>query len=167
MQTEECKGLGFPTMMERGDLQGALALLAPDVVLRGPVARYEFTGIDDVGPVIGAVQQSFHGLRKVEEYGDAHTLVIRWTATILGRPAEGTDFFRFNEDGLVREIVVFIRPFDAVAAAATVIGRRLARRRSRTRGAVTAALTRPLVGVIRTGDRMTPGLLGYAAGGQR
>ncbi|MFJ9363916.1 hypothetical protein ACIRRA_05820 [Nocardia sp. NPDC101769] len=111
---------------------------------------------------IAAVQQNFLGLRVTEEYTSDDGLVIVWDATIDGRAAAGADLIRVNAEGRISEIIVFIRPLDAVSGAAAVIGRQVASRRSRAHGAAMVFMTRPLVSCIRIGDKLTPHLLGYA-----
>ena len=75
------------------------------------------------------------------------------------------DLLRFDDQGKVKEITVFFRPFPAVAAFLSQTGPKLARRRS---GAGTAAPLRiagaPLGALMRATAATGPRMLGLSRG---
>jgi hypothetical protein len=69
--------------------------------------------------------------------------------------------FRLGDDGLIREITVFVRPLAGVANFAAVLAPRLARSRAgRGRALLARLLTRPVEAALRRGDALAPWLAG-------
>jgi hypothetical protein len=85
--------------------------------------------------------------------------VVAWRARIGDQEMEGTEILHLDGEGKVREVRLFIRPLPGLATAMAALGHRLARRRSRARGAAVAAMARPLAFAIRAGERIAPRLV--------
>lgn len=102
----------FGTALASGDVDGAIACLAPSVVFRSPIVFHPYEGRDAVAPVIHAVAHVLEDFRYVREIADAggqdHALAFR--ARVAGREVEGCDFIHANDEGLVDELVVMVRP---------------------------------------------------------
>jgi hypothetical protein len=146
--------------MEARDESAVKAALAPDVILHSPILDTPFRGRDEVGDLLGVVLQVIGPLTYLADVpGDPHVLFFR--TDVDGVELEGVDVLRFDQQGLVREITVLLRPFPGVAAFLKATGPKLARRR---KGAVQAAATRaatpPLSALMRLATAVTPRLLG-------
>lgn len=110
----------FREAVEAQDLQAAVALMADDVVFRSPVVFKPYQGRDAVAMLLGAVAQVFEDFRYDREIGapgaSDHALVFR--ARIGDRELEGCDFLHTNEQGLIDEMCVMVRPLSGAHALA-------------------------------------------------
>ena len=110
----------FRAAVEAGDFDAGVALLADDVVFRSPVVHKPYQGREVVGALLGAVSQIFEDFRYDRQIGapDAadHALVFR--TRVGDREIEGCDFIHENEDGLIDEFVVMVRPMTGANALA-------------------------------------------------
>jgi hypothetical protein len=150
----------FRSAMEARDEAAVRATLAPDVILHSPVLDTPFRGREEVGDLLGVVLGVLGPLTNLADCpGDPHILFFR--TDVDGVELEGVDVLHFDDEGLIREITVLLRPFPGVAAFLRATGPKLARRR---KGAVQAAATRaatpPLSGLMRLAAAVTPRLLG-------
>jgi SnoaL-like protein len=147
---------------EARDHDAIVAALAPDVVLRSPIFEVPFSGIDEAGDLFAVLLDVLWPITYVDEIpGDPH--VLHFTGEIKGRQLEGVDLLRFDEDGKVREVTVFFRPFPGFAAFMSETGPKLARRRG---GAGRAAALRiagaPVGALMRATAATGPRLLGLS-----
>src|SRR5262245_12102186 len=91
--------------------------------------------------------------------GDPH--VLHFTAEVGGKRLEGLDLLRLDEEGRVKEITVFLRPFPAVAAFLSDTGPKLADKRAGSgRAAFLRVAGAPLSALMRTTAATGPRLLG-------
>jgi len=113
--------------IEAGDLDGALACMAPQIVLHSPVTFKPFEGRDAVGLLFGILFRTFEDFRYVGEYvaTDGAT-VLHFRTRVGDRDVEGIDLMRFDGDGLIDDFTVFVRPLSAVNALRDSIGAQLA-----------------------------------------
>ena len=139
------------------DPAALLATFAPDVVLRSPVTARAFRGREEVGELMTELLGALEELEytAVADGGDVQVLAFRMR--LGGRDVELVDLLRYDEAGLVSEIVVHGRPLQGSALFAAIVGPRLARRRSRWRGLAAGAarpLPRLLAGLDAAGSRL-------------
>ncbi len=115
----------FAAAVEAGDVEGAIALLADDVVFRSPVVHRPYQGRGPVGTLLRAVFEVFEDFRYVRTIGDArdHALVFR--TRVGDREIEGCDFLTLGEDGLIREFAVMVRPLSGALALAEAMRAKL------------------------------------------
>jgi hypothetical protein len=110
----------FRAAVEAGDFDAGVALLADDVVFRSPVVHKPYQGREVVGALLGAVSQIFEDFRYDRQIGAPgaadHALVFR--TRVGDREIEGCDFIHENEDGLIDEFVVMVRPMTGANALA-------------------------------------------------
>jgi SnoaL-like domain len=110
----------FRVAVEAQDLEAAVALMTDDVVFRSPVVFKPYHGREAVALLLGAVARVFEDFRYEREIGapDAsdHALVFR--AHVGDRELEGCDFLHTNEQGLIDELCVMVRPMSGVHALA-------------------------------------------------
>jgi hypothetical protein len=106
--------------VEAQDIEGAVALLADDVLFRSPVVFKPYHGSEAVAPLLFAVSRVFEDFRYEREIGvpgaSDHALVF--TARIGDRTLEGCDFLHTDEQGLIDEFSVMVRPLSGALALA-------------------------------------------------
>ncbi|AOR36143.1 hypothetical protein BFF78_38365 [Streptomyces fodineus] len=116
----------FRQAVEAGDLDAVEALLAEDVVFTSPVVFKPYPGKAITAAILRAVSQVFEDFRYVREIGDPaapdHALVF--TARVGDRELTGCDFLHVNEDGLIDELMVMVRPLSGAHALAEAVGAR-------------------------------------------
>lgn len=99
--------------------------LAEDVRFLSPVVFRPYDGRELVATILaeGAMRvfEDFRYRHQLED-GDAATLIFE--ARVSGRELEGLDLLRFNDDGLVRELTVMVRPMSGLNALAAAMGER-------------------------------------------
>ena len=110
----------FRVAVEEHDIEGAIALLTEDVVFRSPVVFKPYHGRDAAAMLLTAVSRVFEDFRYEREIGapgaSDHALVFR--ARVGERELDGCDFVHINEDGLIDDLCVMIRPLSGVLALA-------------------------------------------------
>jgi hypothetical protein len=109
--------LAFRAAVEAGDLDGMVAALSPDVSFHSPMAHTPFEGRETVGKVLGAVMQTFEDFRYTDEFENpdgTHALVFR--ARVGDKQLQGLDLLRLDDDGLIHEFSVMIRPASGLMA---------------------------------------------------
>ncbi|HEX6602601.1 MAG TPA: nuclear transport factor 2 family protein [Solirubrobacterales bacterium] len=106
----------FRTAAERKDLDLLSETLREDVVLHSPVLFRGFEGRDTVATVLTHVAATLEGLTYTDELAEGDTVCLRFKAKVGDRELEGIDFLELDEDGRVRELTVFMRPFSALNA---------------------------------------------------
>ena len=106
----------FRLAAEAKDLEAARATLREDVVLHSPILFRGFEGREMVVQVLTHVVATLEDFRYVDELADERTVVLRFKARVGDRELEGIDFLELDEQGLVEEMTVFMRPMSALTA---------------------------------------------------
>jgi hypothetical protein len=106
----------FRLAAEAKDLEAAKATLREDVVLHSPILFRGFEGREIVTQVLTHVAATLEDFRYVNELADESTVVLRFKARVGDRELEGIDFLELDEQGLVKELTVFMRPMSALTA---------------------------------------------------
>lgn len=116
----------FREAVEAGDMDAVEALLAEDVVFTSPVVFKPYPGKAITAAILRAVSTVFQDFRYDRELagdeGRDHALVF--TARVGERELTGCDFIRLNEDGLIAEFMVMVRPLSGAQALAAEMGAR-------------------------------------------
>ncbi|MEU4114166.1 nuclear transport factor 2 family protein [Kitasatospora sp. NPDC028055] len=114
----------FRAAVEADDHDAIEALLAEDVVFTSPVAFKPYPGKAMTAAIlraVGRVFEDFHYVREINDPdGRDHALVFK--ATVDGREVHGCDFLHLDEDGLIDEFTVMVRPLSGAQALATAMG---------------------------------------------
>lgn len=114
----------FRKAVEAGDLGAVEELLADDVVFTSPVAFKPYPGKPITAAILRGVWRVFSDFRYVREIAGAdgrdHALVF--TAKVGDKEINGCDFLHFDEDGLIDEFTVMVRPLSAAQALSTAMG---------------------------------------------
>jgi hypothetical protein len=117
----------FRSAIEARDLDGLGALFSDDIVFRSPVVHSPYQGRDQTKVLLGAVAQVFEDFRYTREIGAPggadSALVFR--ARVGDREVEGCDFIHLNEEGLIDELCVMVRPMTGLMALAEAMKRQL------------------------------------------
>lgn len=146
---------------ETGDADAVAELLAPDVVLHSPMTeRVRFEGREDVTELHRDIFAVLDDLKTTEALALGDTRSFSFHARVRAVELEAHVLVHVNEQGLIDELKIFVRPLPSLATLFAVLPPRVsARRRGRLMGAIVALLTRPLAFVLRTADRFTPRFL--------
>ncbi|TQJ47074.1 nuclear transport factor 2 family protein [Streptomyces sp. NBC_00080] len=116
----------FREAVEAGDLDAVEALLAEDVVFTSPVVFKPYPGKAITASILRGVTRVFEDFRYERELdggdGRDHALVFR--ARVGERELTGCDFIHLNEEGLIDELTVMVRPLSGAQALAAAMGAR-------------------------------------------
>ncbi|MDT0436694.1 nuclear transport factor 2 family protein [Streptomyces sp. NPDC005840] len=114
----------FREAVEAGDLDAVEALLAEDVVFTSPVVFKPYPGKAITAAILRGVVRVFEDFRYERELAGAdgrdHALVFR--TRVGGRELSGCDFIHLDENGLIDELTVMVRPLSAAQALAEAMG---------------------------------------------
>jgi hypothetical protein len=116
----------FRAAIEARDHTAMVDTLATDVVLHSPVTFKPFEGkraVADLFYVLLEVFEDFYYTDELQGPG-VHGLVFR--ARVGDRDVEGIDLLRDDEQGLIADFTVLVRPLSATIALAEAVGPRLA-----------------------------------------
>ncbi|MFG1927892.1 nuclear transport factor 2 family protein [Cryptosporangium sp. NPDC048952] len=110
----------FRKAAESGDTAAVEALLADDVVFHSPVAFKPYAGKALTAAILRGVLRVFEDFHYVREMsgadGRSHSLVFR--TTVQGKDIEGCDFLHLNDEGLIDDLTVMVRPLSGAQALA-------------------------------------------------
>jgi SnoaL-like protein len=106
----------FRAAVEAGDHEAAVATLHPEVLFHSPVAFKPFAGRESVAGVLKAVFETFEDFEYTDELDTdgLHALVFR--ARVGDKRVEGIDLLRSDDDGLITEFTVMVRPASGLMA---------------------------------------------------
>ncbi|UQU61497.1 nuclear transport factor 2 family protein [Couchioplanes caeruleus] len=115
--------IDFRRAVEARDPDAITATLAGTVVFRSPVAFKPYPGKALTAAILRGVLRVFENFRYVRELsgdgGRDHALVFE--ARIGDVTVEGCDFLHLDEDGLIDEFTVMVRPLSAAQALAAAM----------------------------------------------
>jgi len=116
----------FRLAVETLDIEAAGELLAAGIVFHSPVTFHPFVGRETVTRLLGLVGQIFEDFRYTDELvlDGAHALIFR--ASVAGREIEGMDLLRFDEEGLIEDFTVMLRPLSGLVPFAQAMGEQVA-----------------------------------------
>jgi hypothetical protein len=112
----------FRKAVESWDIEAISGLLAHDVAFHSPATFHPFLGRETVTALLTLVSQTFEDFRYTDELESdgAHVLVFK--AAIDGKELEGIDLLRFDEDGLIDDFTVMLRPISGLLPFAQAMG---------------------------------------------
>ena len=76
--------------------------------------------------VLSNVVEVFEDFRYVDQVETGDTAVLVFEARVGEKDLQGVDILRFGEDGLIKEMMVMVRPASGLMALGEEMGRRLA-----------------------------------------
>jgi len=114
----------FREAVEARDVAALEATLAADVVFRSPAVHKPYEGRPATMVILRAVMRVFEDFRYVRETASAdgrdHVLVFE--ATVKGRQLEGVDLLHLDDDGLVDDLRVLVRPLSGLNGLVEAMG---------------------------------------------
>jgi hypothetical protein len=115
----------FRAAVEAGDHSAMVAALAPDVVFNSPIKHRPFEGREAVAVVLGAVIETFEDFRYTDELSAQRMSALIFRARVGDRELEGIDVLRFDDDGLIADFTVMVRPLTGAIALSEAVGEKL------------------------------------------
>lgn len=114
----------FRKAVEANDHAAIEALLAEDVVFSSPVVFRPYPGKATTAAILHGVTRVFEDFRYVREINDAEgrDSALVFEARVGDRQITGCDFLHVNEEGLIDEFMVMVRPLSAAQALAAAMG---------------------------------------------
>ncbi|MBO2457839.1 nuclear transport factor 2 family protein [Actinomadura violacea] len=106
----------FRAAVEKGDLDAVTGLLAEDVRFLSPVAYAPYEGRPVVSAILRAVTRVFADFRYVREIGGGRDHALVFKARVGDREVHGCDFLHHDDDGLIDEFCVMVRPLSGAKA---------------------------------------------------
>jgi len=117
----------FRAAVEAKDFVQVEATLAAGVHFRSPVVFKPYEGRPAVAALLRAVGEVLAPAFSYQwQVSQDDREVLFFTTTVDGRDVEGVDLLRYDQDGLVCELVVMMRPASGLLAVRDAVGRRLA-----------------------------------------
>jgi hypothetical protein len=115
----------FRAAAESKDFSAIDDLFAEGVSFRSPVVFKPYEGREAVATLLGAVIQVFEDFRYTDQVETGDVATLAFSARIGDRELNGIDLLRFDPDGKVEEMAVYVRPMSGVNALAEAMGRKL------------------------------------------
>ncbi|MCZ4080445.1 nuclear transport factor 2 family protein [Rhodococcus sp. H36-A4] len=114
----------FTDAVEAGDHSAVEALLADNVRFTSPVAFKPYDGKAITSAILRGVLRVFENFRytKTIESVDGRDQALVFEATVDGKKINGCDFLHLDEDGLIDDFVVMVRPLSAAKALSEAMG---------------------------------------------
>ena len=114
------------------DMEALPSIVHPDAVFRSPMAHTPYKSAMALCMALNAVSQVFEGFTYHREYAtaDGMSATLEFSAMVKseggeGKQVKGADFIQFDEDGLITEFEVMIRPMSGLVALGEEMGKRV------------------------------------------
>ncbi|MEU1510966.1 nuclear transport factor 2 family protein [Streptomyces sp. NPDC005811] len=116
----------FREAVEAGDLGAVEALLAEDVVFSSPAVFKPYPGRAITAAILRAVSEVFEDFRYERELtgGEGRDHALVFTARVGEKRLTGCDFIHLDEEGLIDQLTVMVRPLSGLQALAEAMGAR-------------------------------------------
>ena len=114
----------FRRAVEARDEEAIAALLAEDVVFTSPVAFTPYPGKATTAAILRAVLRVFEDFHYVREIADVdgQDSALIFKAVVSGKQVDGCDFLHVNDEGLIDDFTVMVRPLSAAVAVSEAMG---------------------------------------------
>ena len=122
----------FRAAVEEGNLDDVPELFHEDAAFRSPVLFKPYEGRDQVLKVLRAAEsvlglsERFRYVHQLEDPDD-RVAMLEFVTEVDGKQVEGIDKLTFDEDGLITELKVMIRPASALQLVAAKMAEELPR----------------------------------------
>ena len=115
----------FRAGVEDENLEAMVDALSPDVVFHSPITFKPFEGKEAVSTLLGVVSRTFEDFRYTDELDGDGVKTLVFEARVGDRQVQGLDLLRFDEQGLIEDFTVMVRPLSAAMALAEAVGKGL------------------------------------------
>ncbi|MFB4304966.1 nuclear transport factor 2 family protein [Actinomadura sp. GTD37] len=114
----------FRRAVEAGDVSALEALFAEDAVFTSPVVFKPYAGKAITAAIVRGAARVFQDIHYVREIvgADGRDHALMFKATVNGLQVHGCDFLHLDEDGLIDDLTVMVRPLSAAKALAEAMG---------------------------------------------
>ncbi|MEU7830944.1 MULTISPECIES: nuclear transport factor 2 family protein [unclassified Nonomuraea] len=114
----------FRKAVEAHDMAAIEALLAENVVFTSPVAYQPYPGRALTAAIIRGVSRVFEDFHYVREIAnaDGRDLALEFKAKVNGKQVHGCDFLHMDDNGLIDDLTVMVRPLSGANALAEAMG---------------------------------------------
>ncbi|MEU5988258.1 nuclear transport factor 2 family protein [Spirillospora sp. NPDC047418] len=114
----------FRRAVETGDVAALEALFAADAVFTSPVVFKPYEGRAITAAIVRGAARVFQDIRYTREIAgtDGRDYALMFQATVNGLQVQGCDFLHMDEDGLIDDLTVMVRPLSAAKALAEAMG---------------------------------------------
>ena len=115
-------------MIETRDLSDLPSIVHPDATFRSPMAFKPYQSREAVVLILSTVITIFENFEYHRQFAteDGLNVALEFSADVGDKSLKGIDMIRFDEDGLITDFEVMIRPLNGLQALGTEMGARLA-----------------------------------------
>jgi hypothetical protein len=128
----------FRRAVEAGDIDAMETALAPDVVFRSPVVFKPYEGRAATMGLLRLVMKVFEDFEYTDEVVSESSACLVFKTRVGDRELQGIDYLELDEQGLVSELTVLIRPLSGLNAVAQAMGAQLAQAQAEAQAQATA-----------------------------
>ena len=109
------------------DMSGLTDIIHLDAVFRSPVAHTPYKGRDALVLALSNVIEVFQDFTYHRQFftDDGKNATLEFSAHVGGKQLKGVDLIKFNDDGLIVEFEVMIRPASGLMALGEEMGKRV------------------------------------------
>lgn len=114
-------------MVASKDLETLHEIIHPEATFRSPVAHTPYQGRDALVLALSTVIEVFQDFTYHREFftDDGKNATLEFSAHVGGKQLKGVDLIKFNDDGLITEFEVMIRPASGLMALGEEMGKRV------------------------------------------
>jgi SnoaL-like domain len=115
-------------MVARQDMSALSEIVHADATFRSPIAFKPYQSAQAVTLIISTVMNVFEDFAYHRELvsEDGLSVVLEFSARVGERSLKGIDLIAFDQDGLITDFEVMVRPLNALQALGAEMGARLA-----------------------------------------
>lgn len=117
--------LDYTAALQSWDPERIVAALADDVVIRVAVHDAPMRGKDIARFLFGILADELGPLAPSGEIIEGSRAVVLFDTSIGERAAQGLNVIDLDDTGVIRELTVFFRPLESLAAIADAVGQRM------------------------------------------
>jgi len=114
-------------MIASRDLSELQSIIHPNAVFRSPVAHTPYHGREALVLALSTVINVFEDFTYHREFAteDGKDVTLEFSANVGGKQLKGVDLIKFDDDGLIIEFEVMIRPASGLMALGEEMGKRV------------------------------------------
>ncbi len=117
----------FRAAVEAEDVEAMVACLTEDATFHSPAVFAPVEGRPAVAVYLGAVMQVFEDFVYTGAFtADDGREILEFRTRVGDREVQGIDLLTFDDDGMVTDLTVLVRPLRGLEATVAAMGERLA-----------------------------------------
>src|SRR4051812_4293724 len=114
--------MNFKETGQGRDFDSAIECRAAEGTFNSPVALKPFQGKEGGSGVLRAVSETFEDFEYTDELQSGNTRALVFRARVGDKQLEGLDLLRMNDDGLIEDFTVMVRPASGLMALGEAMG---------------------------------------------